>query len=82
VQDLATFIVERRISALFVETSIPRRTVEAVQAAVEARGVAVDIGDPLFSDAMGSAGTPEGTYVGMIRHNVTTIVSELSKAAR
>ena len=82
VQDLATFIVERGIPALFVETSIPRRTVEAVQAAVQARGVAVDIGEPLFSDAMGSAGTPEGTYVGMVRHNVRAIVEALSEGAQ
>ncbi len=79
VQDLASFIVERGIPALFVETSIPRRTVEAVQAAVQARGVAVEIGGALFSDAMGNPGTPEGTYVGMIRHNVSTMVAALSK---
>lgn len=78
VQQLATFIVDRGIPAVFVETSVPRRTVEAVQAAVEARGVSVSIGGSLFSDAMGSPGTPEGTYVGMVRHNVSTIVQALS----
>lgn len=78
VQDLATFIVDNGIPALFVETSVPRRTVEAVQAAVEARGVSVSIGGSLFSDAMGNPGTPEGTYVGMVRHNVTTFVRAMS----
>jgi manganese/zinc/iron transport system substrate-binding protein len=78
VQRLAGEIVARRIPAIFVESSIPRRTVEALQAAVQARGFDVRIGGSLFSDAMGDAGTPEGTYVGMVRHNVNTIVSALS----
>ena len=77
VQALAAFITRRRIPAIFVESSIPRRTVEAVQAAVRARGYEVRIGGSLFSDAMGDAGTPEGTYVGMVRHNVNTIVDAL-----
>jgi manganese/zinc/iron transport system substrate-binding protein len=77
VQDLARFIVERRIPALFVESSIPTRNIEAVQAAVAARGVQVRLGGTLFSDAMGDPGTPEGTYPGMIRHNVRTIVGAL-----
>jgi manganese/zinc/iron transport system substrate-binding protein len=77
VQRLAAFIAERRIPAVFVETSVPRRTIEAVQAAVRARGFETTIGSPLFSDAMGDAGTPEGTYIGMIRHNVEVIVGAL-----
>ena len=56
---------------------MPQRNVEAVQAAVRARGLEVRIGGELFSDAMGSAGTPEGTYIGMVRHNIDTIVSAL-----
>jgi manganese/zinc/iron transport system substrate-binding protein len=77
VQDLAALIAERRIPAIFVESSVPRRNVEALQAAVRARGFQVKIGGELFSDAMGSAGTPEGTYLGMVRHNVDTIVGAL-----
>ncbi|HSJ13766.1 MAG TPA: zinc ABC transporter substrate-binding protein [Longimicrobiales bacterium] len=77
-QRLADEITRRRIPAIFVETSIPRRTVEALQAAVRARGFQVRIGGSLFSDAMGDGGTPEGTYVGMVRHNVNTIVDALS----
>ncbi len=77
VQDLARFIAEREIPAIFVESSVPLRSVEAVKAAVRARGFQVDIGGELFSDAMGSRGTPEGTYVGMVRHNIDTIVSAL-----
>ena len=77
VQELADFIARRRIPAVFVESSIPRRNVEAVQEAVAARGWRVRIGGELFSDALGTAGTPEGTYVGMVRHNIDTIVGAL-----
>ncbi len=77
VQALADFITEKQIKALFVESSVPVRNIEALQAAVQARGFAVGIGGELFSDAMGSPGTPEGTYVGMVRHNIDTIVGAL-----
>jgi manganese/zinc/iron transport system substrate-binding protein len=77
VQSLVSFIVDRRIPALFVESSVPQRTIEAVQAAVRARGFEVEIGGQLFSDAMGDPGTPEGTYIGMVRYNIDTIVSAL-----
>ena len=56
---------------------MPQRNIEAVQAACASRGFEVAIGGELFSDAMGTAGTPEGTYVGMIRHNVATIVTAM-----
>jgi manganese/zinc/iron transport system substrate-binding protein len=77
VQDLAQFIADRKIPAIFVESSVPQRNIEAVQAAVASRGFNVTIGGELFSDAMGNPGTPEGTYVGMVRHNVDTIVDAL-----
>ncbi len=77
VQGLAQFIAERRIPAIFVESSIPRRNVEAVQAAVRARGFETVIGGELYSDAMGNPGTPQGTYTGMVRHNIDTIVGAL-----
>lgn len=76
-QSLAAFIAENKIRAIFIESSVPRRNVEAVQAAVDARGFAVQIGGELFSDALGNPGTPEGTYIGMVRHNVNTIVNAL-----
>jgi manganese/zinc/iron transport system substrate-binding protein len=77
VQALADFIAKRRIPAVFVESSVPSRSIEAVQAAVRSRGLEVSIGGELFSDALGSPGTPEGTYVGMVRHNIDTIVAAL-----
>lgn len=77
VQHLADFIAQRKIRAIFVESSVSPRTIEAVQAAVQARGFNVRIGGQLFSDAMGNPGTPEGTYIGMVRHNIDTIVRAL-----
>jgi manganese/zinc/iron transport system substrate-binding protein len=77
VQALVSFIVEKQIPAIFVESSVPQRNVEAVQAAVQSQGFDVQIGGSLFSDAMGGEGTPEGTYVGMVRHNIDTIVAAL-----
>ena len=77
IQELADFIAERRIRAIFVESSVSPRLIEAVQEAVRSRGFDVAIGGRLFSDAMGDPGTREGTYVGMVRHNVDTIVAGL-----
>ena len=79
VQELATFIAERRIPAIFVESSVSSKSLEAVKAAVKSKGFDVEIGGELFSDAMGNAGTPEGTYIGMVRHNIDTIVQALIK---
>ncbi len=77
VQNLAAFIVERKIPAIFVESSVPPKFIEAVQAAVEAKGFDVKVGGSLYSDAMGNPGTPDGTYIGMVRHNIDTIVGAL-----
>ena len=78
VQELTTFIAERRIPAIFVESSVSTRSLEAVKAAVKSKGFNVKIGGELFSDAMGNEGTPEGTYIGMVRHNIDTIVKALA----
>lgn len=78
VQDLAEFIVKAKIPAIFVESSVPKKNVEALQAAVHSRFWDVQIGGELFSDAMGDTGTFEGTYIGMLTHNIDTIVSALS----
>ena len=77
VRQLADFLAQRQIRAIFVESSVPVRNVEAVQAAVRSRGWDIAIGGELFSDAMGTEGTPEGTYAGMVRHNIDTIVTAL-----
>lgn len=77
VQRIADLLVERRVPSIFVETSVPRRTIEAVQVATSDRGWRVTIGGELFSDALGDSDTAEGTYLGMFRHNVDTIVAGL-----
>ncbi|MEM1333315.1 MAG: zinc ABC transporter substrate-binding protein [Actinomycetota bacterium] len=78
VQDLADLIVDRSIPAIFVETSVSARSIEAVQAAVEAQGASVEIGGALFSDALGESGHPADTYLGMLRHNAETIAGALA----
>ncbi|MDF2627900.1 MAG: transporter permease protein [Symbiobacteriaceae bacterium] len=77
VQRLVDVLVERKIKAVFVESSVPKRSIEALVEGAKAKGHEVVIGGQLFSDAMGAEGTPEGTYVGMVRHNVDTIVGAL-----
>jgi manganese/zinc/iron transport system substrate-binding protein len=77
VRDLANFIVERQIPAIFVETSVPARNIEALQAAVASQGYEVKIGGQLFSDAMGDAESGGNTYILMVRHNIDTIVTAL-----
>ena len=77
VQNLAAFIIERQVKAIFVESSIPKRTIEALQAAVLSKGHQVTIGGTLYSDALGDADTIEGTYLGMFEYNVNTIVNAL-----
>lgn len=77
VRAVAEFVVERRVPAVFVETTISPRTIEALVAEARGMGHAVVIGGALFSDAMGDAGTPEGSYIGMIRANTRLIVAGL-----
>lgn len=77
VSDLRNELVERGIKAVFVESSVPSRSMEAIIAGAQSMGHTVRIGGELFSDAMGEAGTIEGTYIGMVRHNTDTIVEAL-----
>ena len=77
VQKLAAFIIEKNVKAIFVESSVPKRTIEALQAAVRSKDHEVKIGGTLYSDALGDAGTIEGTYIGMFEYNVNTIVEAL-----
>lgn len=77
VQRLSQFIIDNNVKAIFVESSVPRRTIEALQAAVKAKDHEVIIGGSLYSDALGDKGTVEGTYIGMFTYNVNTIVNSL-----
>jgi manganese/zinc/iron transport system substrate-binding protein len=77
VQRLSQFIIDHKVKAIFIESSVPRRTIEALQEAVLSKNHEVVIGGSLYSDALGNAGTVEGTYLGMFRANVKTIVDAL-----
>jgi len=81
IESLVSFLVEYSIPAVFVETSVADKNVRALVEGAEARGHDLVIGGTLFSDAMGTAGSYEGTYVGMIDHNITTIVRALGGEA-
>ena len=74
---LVDFIVARKVPAVFVETSVSPRNMKSLLEGCKARKHNVVLGGELFSDAMGESGTPEGTYIGMIRHNVETITKAL-----
>ena len=78
---LVDLLVSRRIPAVFVESSVADKNVRALVEGARARGHAVRVGGSLFSDAMGPAGTYEGTYIGMIDHNVTLITRALGGQA-
>jgi manganese/zinc/iron transport system substrate-binding protein len=77
VQELADFLAENEIKAIFVESSVPPRTIEAVQDAARDKGWELEIGGELYSDAGGDEGTEAETYVGMFRENVETITEAL-----
>ena len=74
---LVDAIVSKKISAMFVESSVSSKNIQAVIEGCADRGWEVKIGGELFSDAMGTTGTYEGTYIGMIDHNATVIASGL-----
>lgn len=78
---LVDLIVDNQIPAVFVESSVPDKNVRALVEGARSRGHQVIVGGELFSDAMGSAGTYEGTYIGMIDHNVTIIARSLGGQA-
>jgi manganese/zinc/iron transport system substrate-binding protein len=77
ISELVDLLVSRDIGAVFVETSVSDRSMRAVIEGAAAQGHTVKIGGELFSDAMGEEGTYEGTYLGMIDHNVTVIAGAL-----
>lgn len=77
VTELVNFIITRKVKAIFIETSVSQKSIEAVMQGCRKKGWDVKIGGSLYSDAMGDAGTPEGEYVGMVTANVKTIVESL-----
>ncbi|MDP6468076.1 MAG: zinc ABC transporter substrate-binding protein, partial [Pirellulaceae bacterium] len=81
INNLVDLIVDRKIAAIFVESSVSSKNITAIIEGANARGWDVRIGGELFSDAMGKPGTYEGTYIGMIDHNVTAITRALGGMA-
>ena len=74
---LVDLLVERKIAAVFVESSVPRKNIDSLVEGARAKGHDVIVGGELFSDAMGPEGTYEGTYIGMLDHNITTVARGL-----
>lgn len=77
IERVAKVIADRRLRSVFIESSVPQQTIDAVLASAARRGQPARVGGQLYADSAGSAGTPEGTYVGMVRANVDTIVEGL-----
>lgn len=81
IEQLVRLLVDRRVPAVFVETSVSDRLVRALIEGAAAAGQTVRIGGTLYSDAMGAAGTYRGTLIGMLDHNATTIARALGGQA-
>jgi manganese/zinc/iron transport system substrate-binding protein len=81
IRAVTELVVSRGVPAIFVETTINPRNIEAVRAAARERGAEVAIGGELYGDAMGEDGSPEGSYIGMLRHNTLTIIAALGGEA-
>jgi manganese/zinc/iron transport system substrate-binding protein len=75
--DLVNYIIQHNIKAVFVETSVSEKNIKSIVEGCRQKGHEVTIGGNLYSDAMGKEGTPEGTYIGMVRANVKAIVEAL-----
>lgn len=77
IQNIVNFLVEQNIKAVFIEFSVSDKAMNAVIEGAKEKGRTLQIGGELYSDAMGAEGTEEGTYIGMYKHNVNTIVDSL-----
>lgn len=81
IERLVNLLVTRKVKAVFIETTVSDRNIMALIAGAQSQGHDVLVGGSLFSDAMGKEGTYEGTYIGMIDHNVTLITRALGGQA-
>lgn len=79
ISKLVNFLVDRKINAVFIETSVSKKSIEAVVAGCKNKGHNIEIGGYLYSDAMGPEGSLEGTYIGMVKKNVSTIYNSLNR---
>lgn len=78
VERVAQLVAERGVPTVFVESSVPRQTIDALIAAAAQRGARIRVGGELYTDAAGDPGTAEGTYVGMLRANADRIADGLT----
>jgi manganese/zinc/iron transport system substrate-binding protein len=79
VSNMVSYLIDNDIQAVFVEESLPTKTMEAVVKGCAAKGHDVSIGEPLLADNVGVAGSEEGTYLGMVKYNVNALVLGLAK---
>lgn len=82
INETIKIIKENQVPAIFVESSINPDSIEAVIEGARSDGVKLELGGELYSDAMGEAGTEQGTYIGMYRYNVDTIYQALSGGSK
>jgi manganese/zinc/iron transport system substrate-binding protein len=81
INDLVSLIVDKNVKSVFVESSVPRKNIEAIVEGVQSRGKEISIGGELYSDAMGPSSDYEGTYIGMLDHNITLVTRSLGGEA-
>ena len=79
--EMVRLLVDRKVPAVFVETSVSDRLVRALIEGAGAAGHTVRIGGTLYSDAMGAPGSYRGTIIGMLDHNTTSIARALGGQA-
>lgn len=81
INELVDLLVDKKVRAVFVESSVPRKSIDSLVEGARSKGHQLVIGGELFSDAMGSAGSYEGTYIGMLDHNITLVTRGLGGEA-
>jgi manganese/zinc/iron transport system substrate-binding protein len=81
INQLVDFLAERKIQAIFVESTVSEKSIRAILEGARDKGWRIEIGGSLYSDAMGAPGSYEGTYFGMIDHNVTVLTRALGGVA-
>jgi manganese/zinc/iron transport system substrate-binding protein len=81
INELVDMLAAKDVAAVFVESSVSRKNIDALVEGARSKGHQVTVGGELFSDAMGAAGTYQGTYVGMLDHNITTVARALGGQA-
>lgn len=81
INELVQMLVDKNVQAVFIESSVPRKNIDALIEGARDQGHEIRIGGELFSDAMGSEGTYEGTYIGMLDHNITVVARALGGTA-